>query len=67
KDVREAIHVARKIGVLWNTFNSLKSLKTLSLDWSDKMRATIESMSFDRGVFYMKRIGLPEMTQEEAA
>ncbi|KAK3810096.1 MAG: hypothetical protein J3Q66DRAFT_415289 [Benniella sp.] len=69
EDVKEeeAISVARKIGVLWNTLKSLKSLKTLSLHWSHETYQKIMSMSFDRAVLYMKQIGLPEMTQQEAA
>jgi hypothetical protein len=69
EDVKEeeAIAVARKVGVLWNTLKSLKSLKTLSLHWSHETYQKIMPMSFERGVFYMKQIGLPEMTQQEAA
>ncbi|KAF9347477.1 hypothetical protein BGX34_003122 [Mortierella sp. NVP85] len=63
----EAISVARKIDVLWNTSKSVKSLKTLSLHWSHETYQKIMSMNFERGMFYMKQIGLPEMTQQETA
>ncbi|KAK3810097.1 MAG: hypothetical protein J3Q66DRAFT_352095 [Benniella sp.] len=68
KDVKEeeAISVARKVGVFWNTLKSLKSIYSWSLNWGYELRSTLESMSFERGVFYMKQIGLPEMTQQEA-
>ncbi|KAF9346694.1 hypothetical protein BGX34_003712 [Mortierella sp. NVP85] len=68
KDVKEeeAISVARKIGVFWNTLKSLKSIYSWSMNWGYDLRATLETMSFERGVFYMKQIGLPEMTQQEA-
>ncbi|KAK3810095.1 MAG: hypothetical protein J3Q66DRAFT_352093 [Benniella sp.] len=62
-----AISVVCGFGILWNTLKSLKSFKTLSLYWSSDINRKLGSMRFERGVSYMKQIGLPEMTQQEAA
>ncbi|KAF9351321.1 hypothetical protein BGX34_000652 [Mortierella sp. NVP85] len=63
----EAMSAACGLGILWNTLKSLKSLKTLSLHWGSDMNQKLRSMIFDRAVFYMKQIGLPQMTPQEAA
>lgn len=60
-----ALSTVLQVGVLWKTLKSLKSLKTLSLNWDQPVYQTIGTMPFDRGVFYMDQIGLSGITQPE--
>ncbi|KAF9352596.1 hypothetical protein BGX34_012070 [Mortierella sp. NVP85] len=60
-----ALTTVLQVGVLWKTLKSLKSLKTLSLNWDQPVYQTIGTMPFDRGVYYMDQIGLSGITQAE--
>ncbi|KAF9982641.1 hypothetical protein BGZ65_002631 [Modicella reniformis] len=60
-----ALSTVLQVGVLWKTLKSLKSLKALSLNWDQPVYHTIGTMPFDRGVYYMDRIGLSGITQPE--
>jgi len=53
-----ALTTVLQVGVLWKSLKSLKSLKTLSLTGDQLVYQTIETMPFDRGVYYIDQIGL---------
>ncbi|KAF9963192.1 hypothetical protein BGZ65_005287 [Modicella reniformis] len=59
------ISIILQVGVLWKKLKSVRSLKTQSILWDPDMILAIQTMSFDRGVFYMSHIGLSGIRHQD--